>query len=111
MQTIIFPIAELRNKTPLRLGVGPSFQGSLPLPVVRLIISGVTKDSSGAVLPNCNVTLYRTSDDQVMGKGVSDANGNYSFSSGSLSEQYYVVAYKAGSPDVSGTTINTLVAV
>jgi hypothetical protein len=61
------------------------------------------------VLASCAVSLYRTSDDVLFEKVTSDANGAYSFSAIGLSEQYYLVAYKAGSPDVSGTTINTLV--
>lgn len=81
-------------------------------PVLRqyLTISGVTKDSTGSPLSGCTVKLFRTVDDQLVGTQISDANGNYSFFNvvgGGL--QYYVEAYKAGSPDVAGTTVNTLV--
>lgn len=111
MAQIIFSLAELRNRTPFRLGVGPSFQGSLPLPVQKLIISGVTKDSTGVALASCNVSLYRTSDGAFMESVVSDGSGNYSFSTVGLAQNYYVLAYKAGSPDVAGTTSNALVGV
>lgn len=83
----------------------------VPQPSTKLFISGITKDSTGAVLANCTVTLYRTVDNVVFESVVSGASGNYSFSAIGLSETYYVVAYKAGSPDVSGTTVNTLVGI
>lgn len=90
-------------------GYGPPLQGSLPLPATKLLIYGVTKDSTGAALGNCSVALYRTLDDYLFERVTSDASGNYSFSAIGLSEQYYVVAYKAGVPDVSGVTVNTLI--
>lgn len=83
--------------------------GRIPLPTMRLFISGTTKDSSSVALPSCSVKLFRTSDDLLMETVTSDGSGNYSFSSVGLGETYYVVAYKAGSPDVAGTTVNSLV--
>jgi hypothetical protein len=74
-----------------------------------LRVFGVTKDSTGAALGTCAVDLFRTADDVVMDRTVSDASGNYEFRSASLSTAYYVVAYRAGAPDVAGTTVNTLV--
>jgi hypothetical protein len=71
-------------------------------------ISGFTRDSSGAVLPFCTVTVFRTADGSVAAVGQSDANGYYLlYASSALA--HYVVAYKAGAPDVAGTTVNTLV--
>ncbi len=75
----------------------------------QLVISGVTKDSTGAALAGVTVKLYRTSDDALMATTTSDGSGNYSFANVGLGEAYYVTAYKAGSPDVAGTTVNTLV--
>ena len=43
-----------------------------------------------------------------MDVGTSDANGYYEFRTAIPAELYYVVAYKAGAPDVAGTTVNTL---
>ena len=81
-------------------------------PPQMLRISGVTKDSAGVILGSCVVELYRTSDDMPLEKVTSDATtGVYQFSSVSLGQAYYVVAYKAGAPDVAGTTVNTLVGV
>jgi hypothetical protein len=72
-------------------------------------ISGVTRDSEGTVLGGCDVHLFRTTDDVEVGQVVSDSStGAYSFTVGSNAEPYYIVAFKAGSPDVSGTTVNTL---
>jgi hypothetical protein len=68
---------------------------------------GITKDSAGAALAACTVDLFRTSDDMKVGTAVSDGAGNYevySYDAG----PFYVVAYKAGAPDVAGTTVNTL---
>lgn len=74
-------------------------------------ISGVTRDSSGAALGSCVVKLYRTATDVLVDSTVSDGSGNYSFPNVTPGDTYYVVAYLAGSPDVEGTTNNTLVGV
>lgn len=83
--------------------------GWQPLPAVSLRIFGVTKNSAGAALGGCTVHLFETLVNKAVDEGVSDGSGNYEFRSASLSTQYYVRAYKAGAPDVAGTTINTLV--
>ncbi len=72
-------------------------------------ITGVTRDSLGNALGNCTLELFYTATNTLAAVTTSDASGNYSFSIGpSLS--CYIVAYLAGSPDVAGTTVNTLVA-
>jgi hypothetical protein len=82
-----------------------------PTPGVRLLISGVTRDKDGTALATCAVSLFRTSDNAIMEQTTSDGVGAFAFSAVGLGESYYVVAYKAGSPDVAGTTVNTLVGV
>ena len=82
----------------------PSTHVSWPL----YAISGITKDSAGVALGNCVIKLFRTSDDLESYSTVSDANGNYTLPVNNLT-QWYAVAYKSGSPDVAGTTVNTLV--
>lgn len=111
MPPIIFQLNRLQAGRGL-LG-SPPFRGMgrLPMPATRFIISGVTRDGNGVAIASCVVELYLTSNDMPLEKVTSDANGLYSFSSIGLSEAYYVVAYKAGSPDVAGTTVNTLVGV
>jgi hypothetical protein len=90
-------------------GTGPFIPDLPPTLGHSLVISGVTKDSAGAVLGSCAVDLFTTADDVIQGRTVSDAStGAYSFSAGG-GRTYYIVAYKAGSPDVAGTTVNTLV--
>jgi len=78
-----------------------------PLPTARWLLTGVTKDSTGVALPFCDVDLFTSTDDVLRQTTQSNASGDYSFSV-TIATQYYIVAYKAGSPDVAGTTVNTL---
>lgn len=78
-------------------------------------IAGTAKDSAGAVLAGATMKPYRTADgennkaDQTEGvSGASAADGAYQVMV-PTSDTYYLVGYKAGSPDVAGTTVNTLV--
>ena len=71
-------------------------------------LSGFTRDSGGSALGGATVQLFYTSNDMPAGEVVSDGStGAYSFAVGPANT-YYAVAYKAGSPDVAGTTVNTL---
>jgi hypothetical protein len=70
-------------------------------------LSGVTRDNAGAALGNCVVDLMRSSDDAKIAAVTSDASGNFAFYV-LPPGPYYLVAYKVGSPDVAGTTVNTL---
>lgn len=72
-------------------------------------ISGITKNAYGTPLGSCVVKLYRTNDDVEVQSQISDpSTGAYAFYMAG-GGTYYVVAYLAGSPDVAGTTVNTLV--
>lgn len=73
-------------------------------------ISGVTRDSVGAALGSCIVQLFRTPSDTLVAELTSDGSGNYRFENPG-SGPFYIVAYKAGAPDVTGATANTLTAV
>ena len=73
-------------------------------------LSGVTRDSAGSVLASAVVKVFGTKDDLLKAQTTSDGSGNYSVTLGD-NQSVYVVAYKAGSPDVSGTSLNTLVPV
>lgn len=110
MAQIIFAIHGPNFGAIGNLGIPAFLYGrTLFTPPTRLIISGVTRDSTGAILGSCSVALYRTSDDVLMERVTSDnSTGAYSFSAVGLSETYYVTAYKAGAPDLAGTTVNTL---
>jgi hypothetical protein len=92
-----------------------AFQDASPyFPERNLRISGVTYDSAGNVLPNCIVKLIQqVPPDRCVFQTVSDSGGNYVVDlpvgfSQSNTKNYYIVAYLHGSPDVFGTTVNTL---
>lgn len=68
-------------------------------------LSGITRDSAGAVLGLCRVDLCKNN--TIRQSITSDAVGNYSFVNPG-SGPFFLVAYKQGSPDVAGTTVNTL---
>jgi hypothetical protein len=71
-------------------------------------ITGITKDGAGAALGGCTVHLLRTADDVEVDQVVSDA-GDGTYSVGAPTDgTHYAVAYLPGSPDVAGTTVNTL---
>lgn len=90
-----------------RLRSGRPFQ-SLPFHSVGRTITGTTKDSTGNALAGCTVDLFTTVDDVKIATCISDAAGFYAFDA-TAAGPYYLVAYKAGAPDVAGTSVNTLV--
>lgn len=100
----------LSGAGPFPLGVQPVY--FVPAtPAVRYVVSGITKNSSGAVLASCVVTLFESGKDEKLQTTTSDGLGQYIFNvTETVGRTFYVVAYKAGSPDVAGTTVNTLVA-
>ena len=69
-------------------------------------LSGITRDSAGVVLATCKVELF-TGGNRSVAVTVSGADGSFSFSNPG-SGPFFLVAYKQGSPDVAGTTVNTL---
>jgi hypothetical protein len=74
------------------------------------VIVGQTKDSGGSPLGNCIVQGFLTAGDVYVGEVTSDTGGYYRLPT-PYTDAHYLVAYKAGSPDVAGTTVNTLVGV
>ena len=74
-------------------------------------ITGITKDSTGTLIASCDVELFETGSEKFLRKTTSDGSGNYSFIVPNNSSNYWVRAYKVGAPDVTGTTINNIVAV
>lgn len=71
------------------------------------LVAGVTRDSSGVALGSCVVKLFNAASDTIEQSTTSDGSGNYSFNV-DKTKSWYVIAYKAGSPDVTGATINTI---
>ena len=92
------------------IGEGPQFNSRKYDFKGSFTISGTTKDSAGAALGSCAVHLYQTGSDIEIGETVSDGSGLFSFTLGNNSGYFYIVAYLPGSPDVAGTTVNTLTA-
>ena len=75
-------------------------------------ITGRTLDASLATLGSCTVDLFKVDAfDTWVATTTSDGSGNFSFSVSQNSTYYWMRAYKTGSPDTSGVTINTVVAV
>src|SRR4051812_39653099 len=92
--------------------VGP---GGRPAPQLRcgarnFQIVGTTLDAAGAPLAGCTVRLFRTGDDSLVATTSSDGAGAFQFVLSGNAGTFYVSAYKGGSPDVAGTTVNTLIA-
>lgn len=115
LQPRIFKLATLGSVALQRTGTGRAPKGlgpwmRQPQPVVLppLVIAGVTRDSAGAPLGNCSIDLFRTSNDALACSVQSDGSGNYVSNPVGLGEKFYAVAYKPGSPDVAGTSVNTL---
>jgi hypothetical protein len=76
---------------------------------VQRKIIGTTRDSTGAVLGSCTVRGYVTATNAFVGQVVSDSAGYFELSTPfGTAVQHYLVAYKGGSPDVEGSTVNTL---
>lgn len=78
----------------------------------RWQIVGVTRDSAGTALGNCRVVMLEVSRIAVTGQPVvaetiSDGSGNYTIEvAGNTAHQG--IAYKDGSPDVAGISLDTL---
>jgi hypothetical protein len=80
--------------------------------ITNFVLSGVTRNSTGTRLGNCKVELFQTSDDKKVNETMSDGSGNFTFPIHFTdTNQFYLVAYLDGSPDVAGTTVDTLTGV
>ena len=69
-------------------------------------IIGVSRDSTGNPLAGVTVHVFQTATDVLVGQALSDGSGNWTVYPNQIGP-YYFVEYKAGSPDVFGTTPNT----
>lgn len=75
---------------------------------MRFGVLGVTRDVYGSPLGGVTVKLFRTSTDELVHSTVSDPLGNYAVSTPYFGEGHYLVTYKTGTPDVFGSSPNTL---
>lgn len=71
----------------------------------RFTLAGVSRDSTGAVLANCQVLVFRTYDKVLAAETTSDGSGAWSVIVDRL-QQHFMVEYKPGAPDVFGTSLN-----
>ena len=102
-----------------RRGVAPNFCGNRLLPALGVSISGVSRDSAGAALAGCAVTLFKVTESPEIASGagsprftqqattVSDGSGNYSFVVG-FDGPYRVTFDLDGAPVRAGLTLKTL---
>jgi hypothetical protein len=75
----------------------------------RNFLRGTCKDSVAAPVANAIVQGFVTASDAFVGEVTANEDGTYVLGTEQLkTTPHYIVAYKAGSPDISGTTVNTL---
>jgi hypothetical protein len=94
-------------------GRGPAAPQTFYLPfrrAPRWVVNGTTFDSTGAVLASCVVLLFETATNLWRGITLSDGNGAYVIDA-APGVAYFLVWYKAGAPDVAGSSVNTVLAV
>jgi hypothetical protein len=77
----------------------------------RWVVQGYARDQYGSPLSGAAVKLYRTSTDEMVMATVSGSDGSYLLTSPYYPDPHYLVMYKSGTPDVFGTSLNTLVGV
>jgi hypothetical protein len=76
---------------------------------VSRFIRGVCQDESAVAVANAIVQAFRTSDDMFVGQVQGNTDGTYTLATDTVAgTQHYLVAYKPGSPDIAGTTVNTI---
>jgi hypothetical protein len=96
--------------------LGPDHWGQIGTVIYRNVggnrvmsMIGVSRDNAGAIMGLATVYVLKSINGKLaeVASTISDASGNFRFD---LLEQgpYWIVAYKAGSPDVAGATVNTL---
>lgn len=73
-------------------------------------VIGQTLNNVGTPVANVTVMLFNTATNLIVDVQTSDAGGNYQLNDPNATTNY-VVAYLPGSPDVSGTTVDTLTGV
>lgn len=71
------------------------------------VMVGVIRDRDNNPVAGASVMAFRTSTRELFGLATSDGSGNYRIDL-PLGEDAFIVAYDPGTPDISGTTVNTL---
>lgn len=71
-------------------------------------ISGITRNSGGFAFGNCTVWLFKTSDKSFVEETTSNGSGEYTFDGLLAGIDYFIRAFKDGTPNVFGTTDDNL---
>lgn len=71
-------------------------------------IMGICKDANGNTVSGAVVQGFLTATDTFVRETACDSYGNYELGTEYPATNHYLVAYRAGSPDIAGTTVNTL---
>lgn len=71
-------------------------------------IMGSCKDSGGSPVSGAVVQCFLTANDTLVSEVTSNTNGTYEAPTVYPGAAHYLVAYRPGSPDIAGTTVNTL---
>ena len=71
--------------------------------------AGVTRNEYGSALGDVTVKAFLTATDTLVMTVVSDVNGEYLLPTPYYPSTHYLVFYKTGSPDVFGTSANSLI--
>ena len=110
MATLLFPLNKLSLGAGFRNGVPPPMLGVMYETPSYLVITGITKDETGAATAGFTVYLMamRNGVPTLIETVISDAGGGYSFTVGS-GEVYWILSYLTGTPDKAGATRNDLV--
>ncbi len=75
----------------------------------RYAIAGVSRDANGSAVGGVTVNLFATASNLLVDTIVSDASGAFRLLTHLYPDTHYVTAYKAGAPDISGCSVNTLI--
>lgn len=76
-----------------------------------MTISGVSRDATGVALGGCRILVFRTADNTLVGETISDGAGAWSLTNIAPVGALFYVEYKAGAPDIFGTSPNTNTAI
>lgn len=71
---------------------------------------GVSRDVNGTPIPGVTLKLFLTADDVKQDTTTSDNNGAFLLNTVYYPNAHYIKSHKAGTPDVDGITVDTLIA-
>ena len=75
----------------------------------RLGFKGITRDQYGSPLGGCTVRLFRTSTDELVAKVTSDPSTGAFIATTPYADGHYMTVHKAGTPDIAGASVDTII--